>query len=60
MLFGLTASAQQAAQGNPLETKTFYFDNPDGTIEAYPQYISETYNPSCQSRTPCRPWPCRW
>lgn len=49
MLFGLTASAQQAAQGNPLETKTFYFDNPDGTIEAYPQYISETYRPTALS-----------
>lgn len=32
MLFGLTASAQQAAQGNPLETKTFYFDNPDNIM----------------------------
>ena len=46
MLFCMTAAAQQA---NPLETKTFYFDNPDGTIEAYPQYISPFYRPTALS-----------
>ena len=34
----LQASAMQASQQR-LETDYFWFDNPDGTIENYPEYI---------------------
>lgn len=49
VLLSMVAVLECAGQSNPLETKTFYFDNPDGTIEAYPQYISPIYRPTALS-----------
>ena len=43
-LNGWSQSTQNRGSKASLETDFFYFDNPDGTIEAYPEYIYPDLN----------------